>query len=659
MNYYVSTDGTTWTLCSAAGIESPVLTLRANGMDDLAFRIKGDFLATPAFAYASTIYLATSPDGTTFTCRFVGRITEIPRSANGTAEELFYRASGPWWWLEQISYMQQFRHMVDATHTLANVTYPRVVLGQSDAGAQIDYGAQIAAVIDYAVSVGAPFVKGTIDTLTVMPYSEHTNLRCADAIRQCLRFFPDTVCWFDYDNRVAGVPIPKMHCRKPANLSTASIAILNAAPNSISMTPRYDLQVPGVKVFYDALSTLNGQSYRSVSTDSAGTTTDPRAVPLLWELEGSNIETISQAITVAAYPASPYTDKAFWRSLVPFLADIADADLVISSVTRAGGYPLIETNYVTDGQITQWMIDTHALHAHEETWTATVQYIRKNAGAVEASEKKTVRVKLLSTDGVTRTYTALASQTAGESVPTGIAAALYASWNRLHWDGDFQLVEQDAAFSCVPGMLANLTGGLTAWATMNALVQVATIDLAQGSTRVTTGTCGRLEADSLLALWRAAHFRRFSWNRLLRTDAAFASSGIKIDGGKQLARLLSDTSDPGIAAVKQYTGVDSGARTQKVVVDPASITFATSGNAAALTLQIREIPILKLESDGSFTIRLAQVLGSAAYGDSLGIPITGWRLDKSGHKFQTKSGAGAWADVTDANGGTLDEGVVP
>lgn len=646
MNYYVSTNGSTWVLCANANIEAPVLTYRANGLDDLSFRIKGDFLATPAFAYASTIYLATSPDGATFTCRFVGRITEIPRSADGTSEELFYRASGPWWWLEQISFMQQFRHMESATHTLANVVYPRVILGQTNGGSQIDYGAQIAAVIDYAISVGAPFLKGTIDTLTIMPFSEHTNLRCADAIRQCLRFFPDSVCWFDYDSRVNGVPVPTFHCRQPANLATATVAILNSTTNSISMTPRYDLLVPGIKVFYDSLSTINGESYRSVSTDTAGTTTDPRAVPLLWELDGSNIETVSQAITVAAYPASPYTNKTFWRSLVPFLADIADADLVISNVTRAGGYPLLETNYLTEGQITQWMIDTHALNAHEETWTAEVQYIRKNAGNVEAAEKKKVRVKLLSTDGVTRTYTALATQSAAESVPTGVAAALYASWSRLHWDGEFGLVGQDAAFSCLPGMLANLTGGLSDWSTMNALVQIAVIDLTQGTSRITTGTCGRLEADSLLALWRAAHFRRFSFNRLMRTDAAFSSSGVKVDGGKQLARLLADTSDPGVAQSKRYTGTDSGAHTHTATIDPSSVAFATSGDAADKNLTIQELylPVPISGDPGGVEGKKAQVLSCAPYGtaraiipatknlaqykvlqfDSNGVPVWDW-----------------------------------
>jgi hypothetical protein len=48
--------------------------------------------------------------------------------------------------------------------------------------------------------------------------------------------------------------------------------------------------------------------------------------------------------------------------------------------------------------------------------------------------------------------------------------------------------------------------------------------------------------------------------------------------------------------------------------------------------------------------------------------LTDWRLDKTNHKFQVKTRTAyvleagtesAWTDITDANGGTLDEGVIP
>ena len=49
-------------------------------------------------------------------------------------------------------------------------------------------------------------------------------------------------------------------------------------------------------------------------------------------------------------------------------------------------------------------------------------------------------------------------------------------------------------------------------------------------------------------------------------------------------------------------------------------------------------------------------------------PITAWRLDKTNHKFQVKTRAvkvldaaseSDWTDISNANGGILDEGVIP
>ena len=69
-NWYVSTNGSTWVTCASLGIERPILTLRANGLDELTFRVTTDFIGTAAFAYDATLHLAYGvvTDGT----RFVG-----------------------------------------------------------------------------------------------------------------------------------------------------------------------------------------------------------------------------------------------------------------------------------------------------------------------------------------------------------------------------------------------------------------------------------------------------------------------------------------------------------------------------------------------------------------------------------------------------------
>lgn len=714
INWYISSNGTSWTLCSTAGICNPVLTYRTNGIDDLSWQMYGDFLADPIYSYGSTIYLArgVTTDGTTvYTCRFVGRITSIPRQAASAAETLSYRASGGWWWLEHVTYAQQWQTIRSLDNALVNTNILRVVLGQDDAGLYIDSGAQISSAVAYAIAVGAPLALGTIDSLATLPCSEHICLRCADVIRQLLRFQPDVVCWFDYDNRVAGIPVPKFYCRAPANLTTASIALLNTDADSITMTPRYDIQVPGIRIMYERTSTYNGASYRNISEDTAGTYNDARAPGLYFELQGSSAQTVEQAVTVTAYPASPYTDKTFWRAIQPWLDEILDADLAIQNVTRNGVASPLLPSYMTEGQIPPWMLSACGIHAEVETWEADISYSRKVSTVThEKVDTKHISVKLLSTDAVTKTYSALMSYSSGEALPSGVAAALYASWSRLHWDGQVRLMEADASFQAMPGNLVNITGGRSEWATMAALVQDVTVDLTAGTSTIRTGTCGRLEADSLMALWRGAHFRRFSWNRLTRTDASLGSAGAKVSGGTQLARTVADSADAGIAKIKRWTGTDSGSRVQNVLIDPSAITFANAPDAAAKTMQIREIRVLERQGDGTYKAKLAQVLCSDIYnaGDAMAgamagavaklddvgdvtaaspatgdllkwngsawvnvaptqvTVVTAWRLEKTNHVFQVKTRTGyviapgtesAWTNVTDADGGMLDVGV--
>jgi hypothetical protein len=657
INWYVSSNGTSWTLCSTAGICNPVLTYRTNGIDELTWQMPGDFLADPAYSYGSTIYLAcgVTTDGTTvYTCRFVGRITSIPRQAASASEVLSYRASGGWWWLEQVTYAQQWQTIRSLDNALVNTNILRVVLGQSDAGLYIDSGAQISSAVAYAIAVGAPLALGTIDTLATLPCSEHICLRCADVIRQLLRFQPDVVCWFDYDNRVDGVPVPKFYCRAPANLSTVSVPVLATDLDTITMTPRYDIQVPGVHIMYEQTHTYNGASYRNIATDDAGTATDARAPGLYFELQGSSAQTVEQAVVVVDYPASPYTDKTFWRAIQPWLDEILDADLAIQNVTRDGVASPLLPSYMSEGQIPPWMLSACGLHAEVETWEADISYTRKVSGTThEKVELKHVSVKLLSTDAVTKTYSSLVSYSSGESLPSGVAAALYASWSRLHWDGQFRMVEAEASFQAMPGSLVNLTGGRSEWSTMAALVQDVTVDLTSGATTIRTGTCGRLEADSLMALWRGAHFRRFSWNRNTRTDASLNSSGAKVSGGTKLARSVADSADAGQAKIKRYTGTDSGSRAQNVLIDPSAITFANAPDAAAKTMQIREIRVLEKQGDGTYKAKLAQVLCSDIYnaGDAMAGAVAA--LDDIGDVTITTAASGdllkwngsAWVNI--------------
>jgi len=715
INWYVSPDGLTWQLCADAGIENPVLTYRTNGCDELTFKLAGDFLQAQPYAYLSSFYLAqgTTIDGvTTYVCKLAGTVTFVPRNGASAEEDLQYIVSGPWWWLEQITYAQYFNRWNGSAQ--AAIGSPRVVLGQRVNVATglvtsltpIDAGAQISDIIDFAIAPigatsGAPMVRGTIDTLATLPISEHTNLRCADGIRQCLRLQPDTCCYFDYNNRnVSGVPVPKFYCRKPANLSAVNIPILATDADTVRMTPRYDLQIPGVVIFYEQTNTVNGQACTQIILDQAGTIADPRCAKLLFPLQGGSTTTVQQQITAPPYPGAPLDGSqaatlSWWQAAVPWLAQIASqpgyvsTDLAITSISRSGthGYGF----YLTEGQIHPWMTNILNVHSEVETWTATVSYTKRGTNGIEEKVTgKQVTVTKLSTDGAgyigihsgpsgspdySYLYQTEASQVSGDVVPPlhpnagSVADALFASWSRLQWDGTFNLVEQEPTFAAMPGNLVNLTGGLAAWSTMAANVQDVTVDIQSGTTKVRVGTCGRLEADSLVALWRAAHFWRYSYS--LPTSMFNGSSGDTVTGGSNLARHQPDNTDPGAHQAKRYSGTDANNNLQQVQINPAAdIAFANPIDKSPLTIKLVEMPVLQKQIDGSYKALKAQVLASAPYdangGEMLSITVvTGWQYNTSSKQFEISTrqinvfSAGTDSGFVLATGGTCDEGLIP
>ena len=117
------------------------------------------------------------------------------------------------------------------------------------------------------------------------------------------------------------------------------------------------------------------------------------------------------------------------------------------------------------------------------------------------------------TDAEEKTYKLLASWDSGESVPTGVAAALYASWSVLHFDGSFVLTESECSGAILPRHAIRISGGRSEWAAMDALVQQVDEDVDSGQTTVRFGPPGQIEANSLVALFRALRGRRYSCKR--------------------------------------------------------------------------------------------------------------------------------------------------
>lgn len=605
-DWELSTDaGSNWSTFASLSLNSARRSLVAFGLDRFTFRGPAALALTAdlptGFAYASTIIVRYN-DGDTNPRWFYGRMGTAPRTATGSEESIQYTLDGPWWYLERCMYQQSWK--VESSGSLIDANKARVILCQSAAGARIDSGAQIEDAIDWCIARGAPITKGTIDAGTTLPFDERVNISCAEVIASMLRYTPDVVPWFDYTTS----PYPTLHVRKRANLTAVSKAITALAALA-PITPRNDLQVPGVTIIYERLNSWDDSTYQTIATDTAGTTDQVDSVFASFELQGSAATFLKQEVEVAAFPTSGpaynWNDKTWWKSLVPELQKIADADLTIEEGARTGADL---ANYLVKGQIHEWM----DVDAEEQSIAARISGIIRDESDVEVKVlwRVPVTIKLVATDATTKTYSRLSSFDGGEDTPTGVAAALYAAWNTLFYEGTLRIVASEVAGDLAPGRKLNLTGGRAEWATMAAMIVESDEDLDNGITTCRFGPPARIEADSLVALLRALRARRPSYNLEARTTGqAGSENAVELSG---YIRYESPSGLEGEMSAALLRRDDPDDNQQTIDLDPSGLTFADAGDKAALTIQPREILIPEL-SGGAYVLKRRQVLASESY----------------------------------------------
>ena len=490
----------------------------ASGQSDVTFEAPAALALTAdsSFVYG-TSYIVWK-DGVRW---FYGRCTTLPRSGGPTHETTRVVLADPYWYFRECTYQQSWKVYSIAGGELQNVNKSRVVLFQNAAGARCTTGKQVEDVIDWLIARGAPIAKGTIDAGITLPYDERTNLKCADVVDAVLRWTPDYVLWFDYTTVT-----PTVHFRARANLTAASLAITGEDLAPIEITPRYDLQKPGVHLTYEKTHAVDDLNYNTVETDTAGNVSAIDCVYGCFDLQGSARTYYKQKIVTADYPAA--NDKAWWKAQCPHLEAIADADLTIHDHAADAAISTYE-RYLVEGQIQDWM----SKDGIEGCIRAQADYVIKDGdgNVLETVTDEEIAVRVVATDAATHTYTRLATFDSGEATPTGVAAALYSAWSILHFQGQLELAADECAGTFLPGKTLSLSGGRTEWTAMAALIQDVTEDVDMGLTRISFGPPSVLEADSLVALFRALRSRRFSWQYSCRTSGSATGSGdVEISG---------------------------------------------------------------------------------------------------------------------------------
>jgi len=578
-------------------------SLTSAGLDQVTFEAPSALALTEDLAFNYGQRYIVWKDATPW---FYGRVTTLPRQGSARAETRRVVLAGPWWDFQECTYMQSWRIYSVASSGLTNANRCRVVLFQSADGNRATSGAQVANVVDWLIARGAPIQKGTIDAGITLPFDEQVNIKCSGVIDSVLRWTPDYVGWFDYST----VP-PTFHFRKQTNLTAVSLPLMDASVSGLSITPRYDLQKPGVSISYEKTHSVDDQTYNTVETDTAGDTNAIDCVYGVFDLQGSSQSYVSQKIVTEDYPEE--NDKAWWTTQVPWLAQYDWSDIVIHDHAPSetiDGF----SRFLKEGTVQDWM-DKDAVKGYIQ---AKVDIVHHGSLAKILRDEKNIVItrEVVATDASTMTYRRLTSWDSGEETPTGVAAALYSSWGILHFEGSVSTVDEECLGTIVPGRKLNLSGGRAEWSTMAALVQRITEDVDTGSTSIQFGPAAVIEADSLIALFRALRSRRYAYQASSRTTGTSSGSGEVEMSGK--APDTSPSSGGGETKRLVISNTVS-ALTHDVDLDPASIVHADSADSAERILKPREVlmPEQTTDEPPKTVLRRRQVICSESYHEDI------------------------------------------
>lgn len=601
----------TWIDCSTLGMSNLQRQRIGDGMDVFTFDVSSGTALTDnlLFSYKSYVRIRMVVD-TVPELLFFGRITTVPRRSSGAdVETQQYTVSGPGEQLQATVYRQ------DWTESTGAITKPRVILFQDSAGARCTTGAQLYDILYWAYACGVKIAApdaGNIIAGVALPFDERINIKCAEAIGECLRWHPHCVMWWDYTQRL---PVPHVGLRE--NLTAVSLDMSALPPGGIEITERRDMQVPAVAICYEKSIQVDDAQWKQTTfdvapvienesdEDKAARLNQPDVVWATFDLEGASQTNAEQEIVTEAFP-SDYLDKAWWKARETWLQDYADADITLSEGGRQNDTDL--PRILLEGTMQPWMNKEVAA----ERICVTALVTKKEDGQVVVVESRRITRQVTATDATTKTYRTTQAFDSGETVPEGVAAALYAEWASLHCEGSFFVEQLECPGYFAPGKKLNITGGRSEWSTMAAMIRRVVEHFDTGTTSVEFGPLTTIDASSLVALFRATRNRQFAFSRNFRTGTPADDPA-----GSGSPDLQVNPSFSGLSTTKRQVVLDTAATVKHLIdLNSGAFAFEVSGNGqTARVVTTREMKLLNVGSLGNLELKPAQVLCSEPYGD--------------------------------------------
>lgn len=564
---------------------------------------------------------------------FRGTITQTPRYGDAGTEALEYEISGPWHQLEQLVYQQRWQVADDPNDEESSTTptyLGRIILTQELDGTKTTVSEQLQDILQFAIDSGVNLAIGTLNVDLTVPWEEFVDLSCADAIREVIKWAPDTVCWFDYSTQT-----PVLHINRAVHLNATTLTLPSAAIpedqsapiESVRLNPRHDLQISEVYLQYVFDNKSNDFSWREVYSDAyppGATGRQVRALCKTLELRGAQYRhkrtVLKQDVT--SISLGDINTLAFWQTYFPQLENVNAQDITITNATRVGT-DLTLDRILQKGSITDWMEEQHELKAEVQRVKCRIGPFKRviQGKVTDETIHYDLETELTLTNASSKTYRYVSNEsssgTPAEALPVGMAQALYEILNPLQWEGEIALVEQEVSGILRPGMVVNLSGGRSEWETMRAIVHEVEESLEDGRTRARLGPAERLSAEGMLALLRLDQNplkRKGSGKRAVARIGGedeedeeqglgkYHPSGLgSIPGTPQYSRFV--IQEPNQAGDDYY---------RSMVLDAADLIDTTTVPEDILC-QMREVPVAAVDDQGNAVLRYAAVLISEPY----------------------------------------------
>ena len=342
----------------------------------------------------------------------VARITDT--CGRGDERQHTVVCEGPWGKMSRLVFRQTWAPNV----TGASFSSARVILNQAPTGEDYTITQQVQEIADFAAAK-CGFSAGTASLgNTVLPKDETRDITCAAAIQRELRFFPKKVVRFDYSGPtlVISEPSTSGNAGYVADVpKTAREYVYNAHPISAVDVYTDDVQiVTGNNNVDKKIAALSHQVYPS-GADTSGLDVLNCYVPLARASSHTSWKSLeSDTEEITSYNLN---SNVWWRNKHPRLKDIPLANITISD----GDYE--PKTYTRIARNTADELAEAGLHSKVAVFTCKC----KIATDDDEEEDILLTMEFLTTDATTRTYTwqTGSSSVAGETLPDGLAEALY------------------------------------------------------------------------------------------------------------------------------------------------------------------------------------------------------------------------------------------